>query len=178
LRQAYDYWQDQPGSPRRGKLCQTHKPHPPKRTRPPRRQRSPRPAFDTQPTLRQRPSLDTATAQTERTRRRCSSRSNRNSAEALQPWKLGQSTPANQTKAARRNARLPMRRLAANSPHPVPRDKAQEPHIERPLKREPPMLSHGDASARNSASSTRKRPEGALNRPKCTKPLEKRHRGR
>jgi hypothetical protein len=71
-----------------------------------------------------------------------------------------------------------MRRLAANSPHPVPRDKAQEPHIKRPLKREPPMLSHGDTSDRNSASSNCKIPEGALNSKKGTKQQRKRHRGR
>ena len=81
--------------------------------------RTPRPAFDTQPALPHRPSLDRTAAQTERTRRRCSSDTNHYSAEALQPLESAQ-IHRRPIRKCTRNAHPTIGPPAANSPLPRP----------------------------------------------------------
>ena len=149
MRQAYDYWQDQPGSPRRGDDARGT---PTPRSHSTRSHVSPRPAFDTGPTRPARaPNGSERSERPSETRRRCQSRG------APDPTK-GSETPkggiTNATPCANSNeTREGAAHRQLDGYHRRGRNH-DERRIKRPLKERSPTLGLGSASHRARGPST------------------------
>ena len=148
MRQAYDYWQDQPGSPRRG-TQHTSSPG----QAPDRESGAPRPAFDTRPTRTRKQSIRDATTE-------------RFSPEVHSPMSRIKAThrSTHQHAIARLRKGRNANALAANSARAqrtANADRHAERHIERPLKERSPMLSLGSASRPPTRPLNRSRPRKA-----------------
>ena len=128
MRQAYDYWQDQPGSPRRGTAESSERGFHTTHTD----QQNPRPAFDTRPHTRLHLSIQTR-------------RDRANSPEVQSNGRF-YTTKSLITNATTRVLNTRDDAHCTPDARPTTRASSDERHIKQPLRERSPMLSHGSTS--------------------------------